>query len=42
MYNDKAGKGSMAMGKGAKGTAKSQNPAMAKKGKPAKSGKKAK
>jgi len=38
VYNDKAGKGSMAMGKGAKGTAKGQKPAMAKKGKPAKGG----
>lgn len=37
VYNDKAGKG-MAMGKAAKGTAKGQKPAMAKKGKPAKGG----
>jgi hypothetical protein len=41
VYNDKAGKG-MAMGKGAKGTAKGQKPAMVKKGKPAKGGMKAK
>jgi hypothetical protein len=38
MYNDKAGKGSMAMGKGAKGAAKGPKPAMGKKGKPAKGG----
>jgi len=38
VYNDKAGKGSMAMGKAGKGAAKGQKAAMAKKGKPAKGG----
>ena len=41
VYNDKAGKG-MAMGKGGKGAAKGSKPAMAKKGRPAKGGMKAK